>query len=278
MSLTTLIAPIAFTLFVWWFSTGVILYLDQRPRNTYALSFIATSVMALAAFVGIVLTRESATVTGAYVAFTCAIVVWGWQEMAFLMGYVTGPSAEPCPANCGEGERFRRAIQAILYHELGLITCALTIAMLTANHANQIATWTFGVLFVMRLSAKLNLFFGVRNVYEKFLPEHLRHLETFFKRSAMNLLFPVSVTVASFVAALLWRDAWAANASAFEVAGRILVATLLSLAVLEHWLLVLPVPAEAAWNWALRSRAATQQDRRNAGTNNPIPPVSTRSA
>jgi putative photosynthetic complex assembly protein 2 len=278
MPWTTLVAPIAFTLFVWWFSTGVILYLDQRPRKTYALSFIVTSVVALSAFVGIALTRDSATVAGAYLAFMCAIAVWGWQEMAFLMGYVTGPSAEPCPAHCRESERLKRAVQAILYHELGLLACVLIIAVLTAGHANQIAMWTFGVLFVMRLSAKLNLFFGVRNVYEKFLPVHLRHLETFFRRSSMNLLFPVSVTVASFVAALLWRDAWVANASAFDVAGRVLVATLLSLAVLEHWLLVLPVPVEAAWNWALRSPASSQRNDENSTVNNPIPPVSTRSA
>lgn len=276
MSLMTLFAPIAFTLFVWWFSTGVILYLDQRPRETYGLSFCLTSMVALAAFAGIVLTRDSNTVAGAYVAFMCAIVVWGWQEMAFLMGYVTGPRAEPCPVDCSESERFRRAVQAILYHELGLLACALVIFLLTAHHANQIAAWTFAVLFVMRLSAKLNLFFGVRNVYEKFLPPHLCYLETFFRRSTMNLLFPVSVTVASFVAALLWRDAWAANAPAFEVAGRILVATLLTLAVLEHWLLVLPIPAEAAWNWALRARGTSSQGRDDAGHS--AAPVSTHSA
>ena len=32
------------------------------------------------------------------------------------------------------------------------------------------------------------------------------------------------------------------------------IAVLLSLAILEHWLLVLPLPDEALWSWALGSR------------------------
>ena len=33
------------------------------------------------------------------------------------------------------------------------------------------------------------------------------------------------------------------------------VGTLLTLAILEHWFLVLPLPADALWSWGLRSRA-----------------------
>jgi putative photosynthetic complex assembly protein 2 len=275
MTISALALPILFTLFVWWFSTGVILYLDQRDQRTYATSFVAATLVAIAAFVGIAMTRAEPTVASAYIAFACSVLIWGWQEMAFLMGYVTGPRDAGCTPNCSESERFMLAVQAILYHELSLIASGLVIAMLTWHHVNQVATLTFLVLFVMRLSAKLNLFFGVRNVYEKLLPEHLRHLESYFKRRAMNLLFPVSVTVSSLVAALLWRDAWSANASAFDVASRSLIATLLSLAVLEHWFLVLPIPAEAAWKWATRSRETPASTTPVANNTAPIP---TRSA
>ena len=34
----------------------------------------------------------------------------------------------------------------------------------------------------------------------------------------------------------------------------ILAATLLSLGVLEHWFMVIPLPSHALWNWGLRSR------------------------
>jgi hypothetical protein len=42
-------------------------------------------------------------------------------------------------------------------------------------------------------------------------------------------------------------------ASEFEVTGLILLATLLVLAILEHWFLVLPVPVDKLWSWGLKS-------------------------
>lgn len=59
----------------------------------------------------------------------------------------------------------------------------------------------------MRTSAKVNLFLGARNLSEEFLPPHLRYMESFFRRRAVNLLFPVSVTVASLVPAMLLAHA-----------------------------------------------------------------------
>ena len=51
----------------------------------------------------------------------------------------------------------------------------------------------------MRLSANL----GVPNLAEELLPEHLHDLKSFLTRKPMNLLFPVSVTVSTLIAALL---------------------------------------------------------------------------
>jgi hypothetical protein len=36
--------------------------------------------------------------------------------------------------------------------------------------------------------------------------------------------------------------------------GYALVSSLLALAVLEHWFMVLPLPSERLWNWALPQR------------------------
>ena len=69
----------------------------------------------------------------------------------------------------------------------------------------------------------------------------------------MNLLFPVSVTVSTVVAVLLFRHAFAAGADARHGAGYTFVATLMTLAILEHWFLVLPLPAAALWSWSLDS-------------------------
>jgi putative photosynthetic complex assembly protein 2 len=73
-------------------------------------------------------------------------------------------------------------------------------------------------------------------------------------RARMNPLFPLSVTAATLIAVPVWQAALAPGAGAFEVASTTLVACLLSLAILEHWLLVLPLPAEALWKWGMRSR------------------------
>jgi putative photosynthetic complex assembly protein 2 len=72
----------------------------------------------------------------------------------------------------------------------------------------------------------------------------------------MNPLFPVSVLVSSAVAWSIWQAAMLDGISRFEATSLTFAATLLSLAVLEHWFLVLPLPSEALWSWGLRSRTA----------------------
>jgi putative photosynthetic complex assembly protein 2 len=106
----------------------------------------------------------------------------------------------------------------------------------------------------MRQSAKLNVYFGVRNLNEGFLPAHLKYLQTYFKRRAMNPFLPVSVVVAIVIAVPLWQAVGIAEIGSAQAIGLTLVATLLSLAILEHFFLVIPLPFEALWKWGLRSR------------------------
>ena len=144
---------------------------------------------------------------------------------------------------------------AVMHHELALVMLGAAVLAATWGGANQTGLWTFLILWVMRQSAKLNVFLGVRNLNEGFLPPHLKYLQTYFKRSGMNPLFPVSIAVSTMLVIPLWQAALAPGASAFQVTSQGLLAALLSLAILEHWFLVLPLPFEALWNWGLRSRA-----------------------
>lgn len=251
MELTTLIVPIFFVLFVWWFSTGVILYLDQLPPRTFPTSMAGATAVGVGALMMLALSSHEATQTNAYVAFSAAILIWGWQEMAFLMGFITGSRRTACPPRATETQKFFYATEAILHHELALIATMLLLFAASWKQPNQIGAYTFFILWVMRLSAKLNLFFGVRNRYESFLPAHLAYLESYFGQRSLNLLFPVVVTAASVVAFMLWQHVFAADARAFERAGATLLATLLTLAVLEHWFLVIPLPVEKIWRWAI---------------------------
>jgi putative photosynthetic complex assembly protein 2 len=113
---------------------------------------------------------------------------------------------------------------------------------------------TFAVLWVMRISAKLNVFLGVRNLSIEFLPPHLAYLASFFRKRAMNLLFPLSVTASTVVAAWMVLEALAAPPGGAYATGQLLVVTLLVLAILEHWLMVLPFNPTALWRWAMRDR------------------------
>jgi putative photosynthetic complex assembly protein 2 len=247
--------PILCACLAWWFATGAILYLDGLPRRTFRWSMLGATLLAGAALYVLALASAQASAGGAYLAFAAGVVVWGWVEMSFLMGWVTGPRRHGCALGCRGWRHFVHAIEAILYHELALIAAAAAVLAVSWGSANPVGAWTFLILWAMRQSAKLNLFFGVRNLGAELLPPHLAYLKSFFTRKPMNLLFPVSVTAGTVGAALLVQLALAAPAGSGQAVGFMMLATLLALAVLEHWLLVLPLPVDALWAWSLRARA-----------------------
>lgn len=243
--------PVLYALGLWWFSTGVVLYLDNLPRRTFRWTLLGGSTVLALAIFGLIVSSAATGTLAAYVAFSCGLVIWGVLEMSYFTGCLTGPRKTPCPQVCSEWKRFGLAIMTSLYHELAVIATALFLTVLTWGEPNQIGTWTFVVLWLMRWSAKLNLFLGVPNLNEEWLPEHLRYLKTYMAKRGMNLLFPVSVTLSTVVTVLIVLKAMTPEAAGAGAVGLILVATLLALAILEHWFLVLPLPDEALWAWAL---------------------------
>ena len=84
----------------------------------------------------------------------------------------------------------------------------------------------------------------------------------------MNLLFPFCVTAASGVLALMVVHAMAPGTPAADVLGLTLVGTMLALAILEHWMLVLPVSTTALWRWAMGRRKAAAGTAADAATPN----------
>lgn len=239
--------PLVFALLVWWAGTGLVLFLDQLPARTYRWSMAGASALALSAMAGLAVTGDDASVSSAYIAFACGVAVWGWHEMAFLMGYLAGPRRSAATAVRGGWRHVLQAIEAILFHELAILATLAAILALTWGGANQVGAGTFAILWVMRLSAKLNVYLGVPNLTEEFLPAHLKYLKSFFARKPMNLLFPVSVSLSTVATLWLAQMALAPGADAFAVAGYGLLASLMGLAVLEHWFLVLPLPVTALW-------------------------------
>ncbi|PKO42321.1 MAG: photosynthetic complex assembly protein 2 [Betaproteobacteria bacterium HGW-Betaproteobacteria-3] len=248
------VLPVLFTLLVWWFSTGAILYLNGLPNRTFKWTMGLASVMLALALWGLSVSSLQISIGSAYCAFLCAVLVWAWQEIAFLLGYVTGPRRVPCTPGATGWKRTSEAIQAVLHHELALIGLAIAVAAVSWDAPNQTGLWTFGILWAMRTSAKLNIFLGVRNLAESFLPDHLRYMETYFRRAPMNALFPFSVILSSAVAIPMWMTAIAPTTSEFQAVQLSLIGAMLVLAIVEHGFMVVPLAPEALWKWGLSSR------------------------
>jgi Protein of unknown function (DUF3623) len=234
--MSNLVLPSIYAILLWWFLTGAILYLNGLPRWTFKWSMAALSLLAAAALVGLAKTTAQTSVAAAYGAFTCAILLWGWQEAAFLFGYATGPRRLPCPPGAQGMARFRFALLALLYHELTLLLLGIAILAISRDAVNQLGAWTFAILWVMRMSAKLNIY-----------------LQSYFRRRPCNALFPFSIVFSTCVAGLIWANQFGA-ASGFEASALSLSGTLMTLAILEHWFMVVPFTVDGLWKWGLRSR------------------------
>jgi putative photosynthetic complex assembly protein 2 len=250
--MSTVGLAIAFGLFTWWFSTGVIIMMVRLPEATHRWSLALGLLGAILSLVGLLATRETTTVAGAFAGYTYGLVLWGFLEMTFLFGLITGPVREPQAAGTRGWSRFIGAFGTVSTHELSILAAGLLILALSWGGGNQVALWTFLVLWVMRISAKLNLFFGVPNVSIEFLPRHLAYLSSYFDRERVSLFFPVSVTLASLAFGVIVHAA-ATSTDPFLVTALTLVASLLGLAIVEHWFLVLPIRDSALWRWALQA-------------------------
>lgn len=246
----------------WWCTTGAILYLGRRPRATYPMTLMTATALLVVASLLLRLSSHSSGAVGACVGFGATLMVWGWLEMSFLLGAITGPRKSAWTRLGTNRERLRQAIGAILYHELATVAGAALVLLLTWHAPNPTALYTYLLLWAMRISAKLNLFLGVPNTGETMLPAHLKYLGTYFRAAPINRLFPWSVALATALFVALVMAAHRAPPGGGAAMRWTLLATLAGLAVLEHWMLIVPIAADAPWSaWrparTLRSNSST---------------------
>ncbi|MEM9383723.1 MAG: putative photosynthetic complex assembly protein PuhE [Pseudomonadota bacterium] len=259
-----LLLPPLFALLLWWTSTGVLLLLVRAPRRTYVWSMGAMGVLLVAALYGAQWVSHYARSPGdAYLAIVFGVSVWAWHELSYLMGFLTGPRKTACPPGAAPLKRFRLAIGTTLYHELAVIACGLSLVLLTWGQPNRVALWVYLVLWVMRWSAKLNMFLGVRNFNEEWFPEHLHFLVSYLQRRRFNWLFPWSVTISSVIAGMILVRAVGAE-DVFTRSASALVFAMLLLAIVEHWMLMLPLRSAVLWKWFTESEV-DRRARRAAG-------------
>lgn len=238
---------LAATVASWWSATAaVLLAVRAHAVAPRAVLLVATTLATTALFALRVFAGRSDLV-GVFGGFGCAIVVWGWVELLFLTGRVVGPRDMLCRAGCAGLPHAGHALRAILHHEAALVASAVALAVASSGRADRTGVWTFVILLAMRFSAQLNLFLGVRNLSEEWLPAALLHLRPFLRKRAMNPLLPFSIAAAASASGLLARHALDGAASEPAVASSAVLATLAGLGALEHLLLVLPFDPTRLW-------------------------------
>lgn len=257
------IIPILFAVLTWWFSTGIILWLIGLSPATHKWTALGATAMLIAATVLLLSLRTETGLYAAYAGFATGLCLWAWHEVMFLLGYITGPSRTCCPEGLTTTQRFWASARAVLHHEIGIAAHAVIIVYLSWGAANQYAAMTFLVLWVMRLSAKLVIFSGAPNMVDKFLPERIAYLKTYFCREAPAAIFVVAIVAVTTIAATLIWVALGHTPGSFEFAGYLLLAALTTLAVVEHWALVLPIPDPSFWEWAIKPSRQTRRDQSN---------------
>jgi len=253
MSWSQHLIPTLLTVVLWWASTGTIARLIGRAPDTYPRLIALSSFIGLVGLVTLIALREVTSLSSALLSLLAALAVWGWIEVTFLTGKITGlPVARPA-SDAALLPRAGAAFTAILWHELLIAATVLVVAIALLGQANDLGLQVLVLLWLMRSSAKLNLFLGVRNLGEAFLPVHLHHLLDFMRQRRMNPLLPLSILLGLAIAGGFGMGALAAE-TVHHAAASTIVATLAVLAAFEHLLMVLPLPAEALWRWSLSNR------------------------
>ncbi len=260
MQLLQFIQPVLYAIFLWWFVTGVIIVTYGRSTWVRHFAFVSATVVMLLAVGGLFLTRHQTQPAAVYLSLTCGIFIWGWQVASYYLGYITGL---PHKDDFGEvlqvinqrpnsfALRFWLALRASLFHELLIIGFFVLLTVLTWNAPNKWGLWIFLALWVMHALAKLNVFFGVRNFDIKFLPPHLHHLDRLLGKRSTNPLLPLTIVVGSLFSLAHIYQGIVPYATLDQTIGFLTVGTMLGLGVIEHLLLVVPIPA-MLWGWSIK--------------------------
>ena len=93
--------PILYTVFVWWFGTGIILYLNGLPRWTFKWTMVAATLLLVLALLGLYASADSTRIGAAYLAFTCAIASSALcRRTPASRAFAGGTASAPGPADC----------------------------------------------------------------------------------------------------------------------------------------------------------------------------------
>lgn len=244
--------PAALTaLACWWLGTGAVLWLVRRSPRGMMVGTIVLTLMVAPALGVAAWSMGNTGVVASYAGFASVIVMWSWHELAFLSGWITGPRRIAQDPAARGWSRFRLALQTLLHHEMALLANFALLMLLQRGQPGHVALCTFALLWCMRVSAKLNLFFGVPHVGDQYLPARLAYLASYFRRAPVTLCYHLTMLLSLGV--WLWLVLLAPRQAAGVSVGWVLLAMLMTLAILEHVLMAHALPVQALWRIFMRA-------------------------
>ena len=136
---TPWIAALA-ALFLWWFATGILLWrvhaADRGGPDSHVWSVILSLPLFAGGVLGVNATLADPSPQGAWFAFLSALAIWGWVELAFLSGIITGPNTRLCPPGLAARARFIAAFRTVAWHETVLVVALVSLAYAAWGAAN----------------------------------------------------------------------------------------------------------------------------------------------
>jgi len=244
-----LVPAIVIAVSAWWLLTGLALLLVHQSQKVAHRGFLVHSILTLAAWVCVPFNAASNSPIAVAGGFLLGLTIWGWLEISYLLGYVNGPNHEIYSGGSSTWRRFKGALATTIYHEATVVASVAFLAAISIDQPNRTACYTVSVLCLMRWSAKLNLFFGVRAFNDRWLPDHLHYLTSYLRLGKSSLLLPISAILGFLITFQIYELADQSNVASYQLSLN-LVASLMLLASIEHVFLLFPVNEAALWRWA----------------------------
>jgi putative photosynthetic complex assembly protein 2 len=250
---SSLFLPFAVVIALWFVSTGLVAMINHRLRQSFGRSLLIASTCAMLGLALVVATSHSIAVWATYVSFVGGLLIWAWHEISFLTGAVAGSHRDACPHGAKGWQRFSMATLALIHHEVALAMTAALLLSLGAVTPNPTGAYTFALLLIFRLSSKLNIYWGVPNMSDELLPQHLAYLKSYFGPKRLTPMLLVSTAVIVVLGGYFGLAAISA-VEPNEVVQASLLCCLCLLAALEHIFLAIPFRDSALWGWAMETK------------------------
>lgn len=234
-----LLYPLLAAMLLWVGLTVIVGSLNRRSPWPGRVALVAVLPLLAMAHHELWVVAHDASIAGAYRAFVAGTFIWAWHELAFYSGVLTGPWRKPCPPEARGVKRFGYALGTHLYHELAVLAEVVLMLWLLGGGTNTLGLLVFALSWAMQHSAKLNVLLGVPRLNVELFPQHLRYLGSYWTPRVPSGFFIPSVSIATMLAIMLWLATWAhrLDPSGVRLA---LLASLVTLGAIEHWMLALP--------------------------------------